>query len=135
MSGVPKRAPFVLLLLLLSACQGDGPTDPLEERGPRGRLAGVVTIGPNCPGPVTCPTPASAYAERKILVYEEPKGAVLSEVDIDSTGLYVIDLRPGKYNIELRGLANDRTDDLPKAVEIFPNVVTPLDVRIDTGIR
>ena len=136
MSGVLKRAPLALLLLVLLACEGRSPTDPIEQQGPRGRLAGVVTIGPNCPPPTNCPTTPTDYAQRKIVVFEEPKtGTPLHTVDIDSTGLYFIDLRPGKYNIELRGLPNDRTDDLPKLVEIFANVVTPVDVRIDTGIR
>jgi hypothetical protein len=98
----------------------------------------VVTIGPNCPGPETdkpCPTPPSAYAARKILVYNEAKSALLFTVDIDSQGLYVIDLAPGKYTVDLKPNGIDRTADLPKVVEIKANTVTRVDVSIDTGIR
>ena len=110
--------------------------DPAAQA--HGRLAGTITIGPNCPGPVTtapCPTPPDAYKARKILVYNEAKSSLLHTVDIDSQGEYLIDLPPAKYTIDLKGSAADRTGDLPKTVEIHANSVTRLDVNIDTGLR
>ena len=100
-------------------------------------IAGIVTIGPNCPGPetTTCPTQPSAYAARKILVYTETKSNLLFTVDIDSQGAYFIDLAPGKYTIDLKPSGIDKTSDLPKLVEIHANTVTSLNVSIDTGIR
>ncbi|HEX8155666.1 MAG TPA: hypothetical protein VF698_21210 [Thermoanaerobaculia bacterium] len=125
---------LLLLLVLFAACKGESPTDP-TERGPRGRLSGVVTIGPNCPGPVNCPTTPAQYAQRKVVVYDENRSQLLFTIDIDSTGFYFIDLRPAIYTIDLQGLAADRTADVPRKVEIFPNVVTPVDIRVDTGLR
>jgi hypothetical protein len=102
-----------------------------------GRLSGIVTIGPNCPGPSAnpCPTQPSAYTARKILVYNEPKSNLLFTVDIDSQGAYFIDLAPSRYTIDLKPSGIDKTSDLPKLVEIHANTVTALNVSIDTGIR
>lgn len=121
---------FVLAVLLIAGCQGESPTDPAETLGPRGRLSGVVTIAPTCAPPASCPTTPSDYGLRKIVIYNEAHTTLLFTVDIDSTGFYLIDLPVGRYVVELRGLATDRTTDLPRTVDIIPNVVTAVDVSI-----
>ena len=124
-----------LAFLALLAC--NNPTEP-EIDIPRGRLFGVVTIGPNCPGPQgpqECPTPPSAYLERKILIYNADRSRLLFTVDIDSTGAYLIDLPAASYVADLRGVGIDRTADLPATVQIRTNSGTRLDVHIDTGLR
>lgn len=133
-----RRSLFLIALTLLAACHS--PTSPDDSQQPtqHGRLSGIVTIGPNCPvqQPANpCPTQPSAYAARKILIYTETKSRLLFTVDIDSQGLYVIDLAPAKYTVELKPNGIDRTSDLPKVVDIRVNTVTRLDVNIDTGIR
>lgn len=127
-----KRLLLALLVLILTGC--NDPTEP-EIDIPRGRLSGLVTIGPNCPGPQDCPTPPSAYRERKILVYNPDRSRLLFTVDIDSTGAYFIDLAAATYLIDFRGLPADTSRDLPKSVQIRANQVTRVDVAIDTGIR
>jgi hypothetical protein len=125
----------------IMACHS--PTSPNEGKlsgtSEHGRLSGVVTIGPNCPGAQQennpCPTQPSAYAARKILIYTETKSSLLFTVDIDSQGLYVIDLVPGKYTVDLRPNGIDKTSELPKVVDITANGITQLNVNIDTGIR
>jgi hypothetical protein len=97
-----------------------------------------VKIGPICPverADNPCPTPPSAYAARKILVMDEQGTKELFSVDIDAQGLYVIDLVPARYLINLKRAGIDRTSDLPKVVEIHANSVTTLNVTIDTGLR
>lgn len=121
-----------LLILILAGCSD--PTEP-EIDIPRGRLSGLVTIGPNCPGPQDCPTPPSAYRDRKILVFTADRSRQLFTVDIDSTGAYFIDLAATTYMIDFRGLAADTSRDVPKSVQIRANQVTRLDLAIDTGIR
>jgi hypothetical protein len=137
MRGIPSIVVMALIGLSI-ACHS--PTSPSDGQTPavHGRLSGLVTIGPNCPGPQQnnpCPTQPSAYAARKILVYNEAKSTLLFTVDIDSQGAYVIDLAPAKYTIDLKPNGIDKTSDLPKVVEIRANTVTQVDVSIDTGIR
>jgi hypothetical protein len=132
-----RRLAFFLLITAAACHSPTSPNDMLVEQ-PHGRLAGTVTIGPNCPGPVTtapCPTPPDAYKLRKILVYNEAKTSLLFTVDIDSQGAYLIDLVPGRYTVDLRGVGIDRTGDLPQTVDIHANAVTTINVNIDTGIR
>jgi hypothetical protein len=130
----------VLAVLLIAAALGcESPTDPGDDPvGPRGRLSGTVTIGPICPVEQPgspCPTPPSAFAQRQIVVFTETRSRELSRVDIDSRGFYFIDLVPGIYTIDFRGVGIDSSKDLPKKVTISANLVTVLDVHIDTGIR
>src|SRR3954451_9831417 len=139
----PRSALAAAIVAAIVACHS--PTSPTDGKSAgatteHGRLSGVVTIGPNCPGPARednpCPTPGSAYASRKILVYNEAKTNLLFTVDIDSQGSYLIDLAaPAKYTVALKPNGSDRTSDLPKVVDIHPNTVTRVDVNIDTGLR
>ncbi|HUJ14966.1 MAG TPA: hypothetical protein VL284_14365 [Thermoanaerobaculia bacterium] len=124
-------------ILIAAACHS--PTAPLDQNSQaRGRLAGIVTIGPNCPVDQPgqpCPTPPSAYSLRKILVYDAAKTQLVFTVDIDSQGLYAVDLVPAAYLVDLKGVGLDRTSDLPKTVDIHAHVTTTLNVNIDTGLR
>ena len=125
-----------LLVSALMACSS--PTAPSDQSTVHGRLAGVVTIGPNCPvqsDTNPCPTPPSAYTLRKVLVYDEQRAHLLHTVDIDTQGLYVIDLAPAKYLVDLQRVGIDRSGDVPKVVEIHANTVTTLNIAIDTGLR
>ncbi len=134
----PRSLPLIAILALVLACHSPSSPQEGQQSVPHGRLSGVVTIGPNCPGPQTnngCPTPPSAYAARKILVYSETRSELLFTVDIDSQGLYVIDLAPAKYTVDLKPNGIDHTSDLPQVVNITANSITKLDVNIDTGIR
>src|SRR5437899_3190750 len=125
----------IAILILVTACHS--PTSPSDTRASssvtdHGRLSGIVTIGPNCPGPETsnpCPAQPSAYAARKILVYNAAKTNLLFTVDIDSQGAYFIDLAPAMYTVDLKPSGIDHTADLPKVVEIKSNDVTRLAVK------
>jgi hypothetical protein len=131
------RSLVTLALLLQVACHS--PTSPTDGgTQARGRLAGVVKIGPNCPVErqgQPCPTPPEAYALRKIAVYDERKSRLLYTVDIDSRGSYLIDLVPARYLIDIKGVGLDRSSDVPKVIAIQANAVTTLNISIDTGLR
>ncbi len=136
----PAVATAIVFLVTSSIMACHSPTSPNDSATvtEHGRLSGIVTIGPNCPGPETtnpCPTPPSAYAARKILVYNEAKTNLLFTVDIDSQGAYLIDLTPARYMVDLKPNGVDHTSDLPQVVEIKANTVTSINVNIDTGIR
>ncbi len=114
------------------------PTAPGESATPHGRLFGLVTIGPNCPVETPtnpCPTPPSSYAARKVLIFNADHSKQLFTVDIDSRGLYVIDLTPGTYVIDLMPVGIDRSQDVPATVTILANISTQHDISIDTGLR
>ena len=132
---VAMRRLFILAALATLACHSStSPTDPASH----GRLAGTVKIGPNCPVEQPgnpCPTPPSAYSLRKVLIYDEQKTRLLFTVDIDSQGLYSIDLLPGRYLVDLKLTGLDHSNDVPKVVDIRANLVTALDISIDTGLR
>ncbi|HEY6139905.1 MAG TPA: hypothetical protein VI670_19275 [Thermoanaerobaculia bacterium] len=129
----------IALLVLLAACHdGSSPTEPLAATTiDHGRLSGVVTIGPNCPVETSspCVTPPGAYELRKVLVFNEAGTTLLHTVDIDSQGAYLIDLAPAKYTVDVRKAGIDRASGVPAVVEIKANVVTKLDISIDTGLR
>jgi len=128
---------LLLLAFLAAACHGSpSPTEP--GASVLGRLSGVVTIGPNCPVEqvgVPCPPSPEAYAMRKVLVYDAQHNQLLHTVDIDSQGLYLIDLPPGTYVVDLKKAGIDRSGDVPASVTIHANAVTTLNISIDTGIR
>ena len=131
-----RRVSVLLAIVAVAAC--NSPTTPSDQPSVFGRLAGVVTIGPNCPvvsDTQPCPTPPSAYTLRKVLVYDEQRTRLLHTVDIDTQGLYVIDLAPAKYLVDMQGVGIDRSADVPKVVTIHANTVTTLNIAIDTGLR
>ena len=101
----PAVAIAIAFVVIASIMACHSPTSPSDSVAvtQHGRLSGIVTIGPNCPGPETttspCSTPPSAYAARKILVYNEAKTNLLFTVDIDSQGAYLIDLVPDLVDV------------------------------------
>jgi len=121
--------------VLQLACHS--PTAPTDS-AVYGRLAGIVKIGPNCPVEQPgnpCPTPPSAYTLRKVLVFDEQRTRLLATVDIDTQGLYFIDLVPARYVVDIKGVGLDRSADVPKVVEVHASSVTTLNISIDTGLR
>lgn len=133
-----RRRSLVIAFALLIAGACHSPTAPLDRGQSYGRLAGVVTIGPNCPVEQQgqpCPTPPSAYTLRKVLVYDEQRTRLLHTVDIDTQGLYTIDLVPAQYLVDIKGVGIDHSSDVPKVIEIHTNTVTTLNISVDTGLR
>jgi hypothetical protein len=132
-----KRLLLLVAITVALACHKN-PTSPGESAAPHGRLFGVVTIGPNCPVETPanpCPTPPSAYAQRKVLIFNSTRTQLLFTVDIDSHGLYVVDLVPGTFVIDLKPVGIDHSSDVPATVAILANVSTQHDISIDTGLR
>ncbi|HMC22609.1 MAG TPA: hypothetical protein VKL19_12225 [Thermoanaerobaculia bacterium] len=131
-----KRFLIACGAVLLACHSPTAPTDSVNKV--TGRLSGIVKIGPNCPVEQPgnpCPTPPSAYTLRKILVFDEQRTRLLATVDIDTQGLYLIDLAPARYLVDIKGVGLDRSTDVPKVVEIHASSVTTLNISIDTGLR
>ena len=130
-----RRCLTFVTILAVFACHR-APTEPTNDV-PHGRIAGVVTIGPFCPvqQPTPCPTPPSAYADRKVLIYRDPNTQPLVTVDIDAQGAYLIALVPGTYIVDVKKQSSDLVADLPKSVVVEKNLTTVVNITIDTGIR
>ena len=118
----------------LAAC-----TDTTEK----GLLQGKVNIGPispvEQPGADTS-IPCDAYDARKIMIYDKSGRNLIQQVDIECNteenyASYRIELKPGKYTVDINHLGIDFSKDLPEQVEIKAGITTRLDIDIDTGIR
>lgn len=129
-----KMKAFVLVLaiigLLLSGCAAS-----VQETG---TLAGKVSIGPLSPvqmvGEVEV-VPPEVYAARKVLVYDKSGKNLIKQVDIDSTGHYLVELKPASYTVDINHLGIDRSGEVPRQLEIRAGETVTLDIDIDTGIR
>lgn len=102
-----------------------------------GFIEGKVTIGPICPVQregVPCIIPPEVYEARKIVISDEV-GNIIDIVNIDNQGIYRTLLEPGTYILDINKIGIDRSDDVPKEVEIREGETTRLDINIDTGIR
>ena len=133
-----RRLALVVTIAFV-ACGGHSPTSPVDAASlPHGRLTGAVTIGPNCPNEQPqnpCPPAPGAFSLRKVLIYDSTATKLLFTVDIDSHGLYLIELLPGIYTVDLQKSGIDRSADVPAKVTITANHVTTLNIAIDTGLR
>ena len=104
----------------------------------QGTLQGHVTIGPITPVEISGekPTvPPEVYEARKIMIYDESGEKLVAQVDIDTTGNYEINLKPGAYNVDINRIGIDRSADVPRVIEVVAGKTIVLDIDIDTGIR
>lgn len=99
-----------------------------------GGIRGLVTIGPNCPGPVSAnePCPDQPY-QATITIFNE-RGEQVNQVQTRSDGVFTILLPPGTYTLhpEASG-AYPRAEDL----EVVVGASQLIEVRItyDSGMR
>jgi hypothetical protein len=117
---------ILIVLLILTSCS------PAQN----GLLEGSADIGPICPverPDQPCKVPPEAYEARKIMVYSGKK--LVKQVDIDSTGHYKTELKPGTYTIDINRAGMDFSKELPASITIESDKTTTLDISIDTGIR
>jgi hypothetical protein len=56
-------------------------------------------------------------------------------VDIDCQGHYGVELKVGKYVVDINRIGIDSSSEVPSTVEIAPGETITLDIDIDTGIR
>ena len=110
--------------------------EPKEQA--KGAVAGSVTLGPTCPIDAIgrpCVASKESYASRKIIVYLEDGKTEIKQADIDSKGLYRVELNSGTYVIDINHAGIDRSSDVPRKVAIEAGRTALLDIKIDTGIR
>jgi len=122
---------FLLLLISFTSCT------PVPKEF--GILEGQVTIGPLIPvmrEGEDPPTPApEVYAAREIVVYKQDGKTEFIRLKIDPTGWYQGELPVGTYVIDINHQGIDSAAGLPVQITITANIVSRLDIDIDTGIR
>ena len=120
---------IVALNAMLISCGG--------IRQANGVLEGKVSIGPITPvqQSTPVPTPPEVYAARKILVYDSRQSKLLYTVSLDDNGNYRIELEPGTYVVDINYVGIDRSLEVPKTIEIEPDITVVLNISIDTGLR
>ena len=127
---------FVVTMLgTILSCTGD-----VKQTG---TLEGTVTIGPiwpvERPGE-NPPVPPEVFEARKIMVYDKDGSKLIQKVDIEQIdqsqeGHYSVQLKPGRYVVDINNIGIDRSADVPKEIEIQAGQTVKLDIDIDTGIR
>jgi hypothetical protein len=116
--------------LFLAGCV-DGTSEP-------GRLEGNVTIGPIMPVErpgQTYEIPCEVYKARKVMVYDRSHDKLIKQVDIDCSGHYSVELKPGQYVVDINRIGIDHSSEVPATVEIASGETVTLNIDIDTGIR
>jgi len=116
----------LIVLLILASCA------PAQN----GFLEGSADIGPICPVErldQPCKVPPETYESRKIMVYSGKK--LVRQIDIDNTGHYKTELKPGTYAIDINRAGIDFSKELPASIKIESGKTTTLDISIDTEIR
>jgi hypothetical protein len=129
---------FLLVLLALGVLSGC-----YNGNVRNGTLQGTVSIGPiwpvERPGE-NPPVPAQVFEARKVIVYDEAHANVVSTVPIQQTGQsakgsYSVQLKPGRYSVDISRGGIDRSGAVPAKVEIKSGQTIILNIDIDTGIR
>jgi hypothetical protein len=130
----------MLLIIIATGMLASGCFNSSVEKG---LLQGHVYIGPVSPVEgseeeinINC----EVYEVRKIMIFNEKGNKLLRQVDIEcdvseNYASYQIWLNPGVYTVDINGIGVDRSDSVPKKIEIIPGVTIKLDIDIDTGIR
>ncbi|MDD4860155.1 MAG: hypothetical protein PHR56_08155 [Dehalococcoidales bacterium] len=131
-----------IIILLAAITVGISLTGCARESEP-GTLQGVVTIGPiqpvERPGSQP-PVSPEVFKARKIMVYDSARKNLVTEVAIEQigqgpTGSYQVQLRAGRYVVDINHLGIDSSNEVPANIEIKSGQRTELDISIDTGIR
>jgi len=103
-----------------------------------GILTGKVIIGPI--SPVVRPgeeliIPCGVYEARKIMVYDGDREELVEQVDIDCDGIYMVELKPDVYTIDINRIGVDYSTEVPRKIVIKSGETFELNLDIDTGIR
>jgi hypothetical protein len=122
-------------IYIVSGCQ--------NEQVVPGTLEGTVSIGPiwpvERPGEKQ-PVSPQVFETRKVVISNESKSKVIKEVDLIQIGQsarasYSIQLKPGKYIVDINRGGIDNSSEVPKKIEIQSGQIVIVDIDIDTGIR
>jgi hypothetical protein len=120
----------VIAMLVLAGCSA-----PAQEMGV---LEGSVTMTmlPVAKEGLPEPSPApEAWAVRHVVISSPDGKEQVAQAQIGPQGTYRVELPVGAYSVDINHTGMDQGIDLPRMVEIHSDIVTRLDIKIDTRVR
>jgi len=140
---------LILILILFVSCSIQGMTE--EEKASKesvqtkmsqmGVVTGKVSFGPLRPGPIRDDEPEEnpellrkIYAVHKVKVLAEDGKRTVREVEIDSQGIYKVELEPGIYFLQITPSGIGKLQKQSQRVEVRPGKTIQADISVDTGM-
>lgn len=116
---------LTLTVVALSSCVGNTPVG-------MGVLEGKASIGPRSTEEIGQAYPSEVYQPRKIMVYDAGHVQLIKQVDLDEKGYYRVELPPGTYVIDINYVESDRSNAVPRKLEVEAGQSLMLDVDFNT---
>jgi hypothetical protein len=121
-------------------------TPPPAPSGDKGVITGKVMVGPTCPGATRVPPDPNCAPhgyQTLVSVYVENgsvRGALITSVRTDASGVFTFSLAPGTYAVEAQGgnpyplCAAVKNPDTQN-VTVRAGQTTSIEISCDNGIR
>lgn len=141
---------YILVLVICVGCSIQGLAE--EKKASKestqttmsemGIVTGKVSFSPLRPGPVRDDEPAEnpellrkMYARHKVKVLAEDGKRTIREVEINSQGIYKVELEPGIYFLQITPFGIGKLQKQSQRVEVRPGKTIQADISVDTGMR
>ncbi|MBI4895303.1 MAG: PepSY domain-containing protein [Candidatus Aenigmarchaeota archaeon] len=126
---------YATITAVANPVKEDNETDEADK----GRLEGVVKIGPICPVERNPPEPRCLATERtykiwQVAVWNVDKTKVVAELHPKLNGMYKTNLPAGNYTVAFEQNISS-SSNLPQNITIHEHETTYLNITVDTGIR
>ena len=125
--------PIIFFLLLLTACTQNTPVTPSPTSS--SGIAGNVTEGPTCPGPVPVGgTQCQDQPYQATIQVLNSANDIVTQFTTDGKGYFKVSLPPGRYILHpISGLPLPHAAD--QTVSVIANKYTQVTIVYDTGLR
>ena len=107
-----------------------------------GTVTGKVKFSPVQPGPVRPNEPEAdpsvmqkINAAHKVRILGEDGKKVIREVEINSQGIYKVELEPGIYFLQIIPPSMGKVQKQSQRIEVTAGKTIQFDISVDTGIR
>ncbi len=141
---------LILVLAVFVSCSIQGMAE--EEKASKesvqtkmsrmGVVTGKVSFGPLRPGPAredeqeeNQDVLRKIYAEHKVKVLAADGKRTVREVEINSQGIYKVELEPGIYFLQITPPAMGKWQKQSLRTELKPGETVQVDISVDTGLR
>lgn len=117
----------------------NGDVSDVGQNDGQGRIHGIVTLGPTCPGPVQVNVPPSDRCAPKpyastLSIKTTAGGHAVETVTVPESGIFDVDVSPGTYFIENAGKTGYPILK-PVTVTVAEGETITAHINFDTGMR